>query len=326
MGERRNSYQSNDRRREISGARTSNPDRGNYHGSRKSRENAWKTVKKYLAVMALAGGAIGYVAGATTVPMISKMAKSFNSSTNTQTSVELAAEYDNYLELVKSNLAQKEAQIENMSDGNAYAETTKRLFQIEKQDKIDGLTDLNDAVKKYDELRYKKDKTFNEEKEFLDACQKICESEQVVIDAYTDSIVDKVADAYGITEGYTKSQIDVKAPGHFNSAIGKYEYVPQVNIPGKDVKLSKNLKKEVTNARSLLDEGYSFSSMSVDELPVDKIIDVYQDAIEFENCDITIGANGELVMTERDKSEKSEVKAESNEKAEREKAEAEEER
>ena len=167
MGEQRNSYQSNDRRREIRGAKTSNSDRGIYHGSRKSREDAWKTVKKYLAVMALAGGAIGYVAGATTGPMISQMAKSFNSSNNTQASVELAAEYDNYLELVKSNLEQKESQIENMSDGNSYAETTKRLFQIEKQEKIDMVTGLNDTIKTYNELRYKKDRTFNEEKEFL---------------------------------------------------------------------------------------------------------------------------------------------------------------
>ncbi len=78
------------------------------------------------------------------------------------------------------------------------------------------------------------------------------------------------------------------------------------------------------NARCLLDEGYSFSTMSVDELPVDKIIDVYQDAIEFENYDITIGTKGELVMTERDKSEETEVKiekskAESEERVEREK-------
>ena len=328
MGERRNSYQSNDRRREIRGAKTSNPDRGIYHGSRKSREDAWKTVKKYLAVMALAGGAIGYVAGATTGPMISQMAKSFNSSNNTQASVELAAEYDNYLELVKSNLAQKESQIENMSDGNSYAETTKRLFKIEKQEKIDGVTGLNGAVKTYNELRYKKDRTFNEEKEFLDACQKICESEQVVIDVYTDAIVDKAADAYGFSEGYMKSQIEVKAPGYYNKGNGKYEYVPQINIPGKDVKLSKDLKKEVMNARCLLDEEYSFSTMSVDELPVDKIIDVYQDAIEFENYDITIGTQGELVMTERDKSEETEVKiekskAESEERVEREKTEEE---
>ena len=68
--------------------------------------------------------------------------------------------------------------------------------------------------------------------------------------------------------------------------------------------------------------------MSVDELPVDKIIDVYQDAIEFENYDITIGTKGELVMTERDKSEETEVKiekskAESEERVEREKTEEE---
>ena len=215
-----------------------------------------------------------------------------------------------------------------MSDGNSYAETTKRLFQIEKQEKIDGVTGLNGAVKTYNELRYKKDRTFNEEKEFLDACQKICESEQVVIDVYTDAIVDKAADAYGFGEGYMKSQIEVKAPGYYNKGNGKYEYVPQINIPGKDVKLSKDLKKEVMNARCLLDEEYSFSTMSVDELPVDKIIDVYQDAIEFENYDITIGTNGELVMTERDKSEKTEVKteksnAESEERVGREKAEEE---
>ena len=125
-----------------------------------------------------------------------------------------------------------------------------------------------------------------------------------------------------------KSQIEVKAPGYYNKGNGKYEYVPQINIPGKDVKLSKDLKKEVMNARCLLDEEYSFSTMSVDELPVDKIIDVYQDAIEFENYDITIGTNGELVMTERDKSEKTEVKteksnAESEERVGREKAEEE---
>ena len=331
MEERRNNYQASGRRREIRGARTSNPNRGNYHGSRKSREDAWKTIKKYFAVIALAGGAIGYVAGATTGPMISKMAEDFNASKNAQMAVELAAQYDDYFELVRSNLAQREYQIDNMPDSNPYAETTKRLFQIEKQDKIEGLTELNDAVKKYNELRYKSDRSLNEEKDYLDACQRICESEQVVIDVYTDAIVDKVADAYGIKEEYMKSQIDVKAPGQFNNAKGKYEYTAQIDVPNKDVKLSKELQAQVINARSLLDEGYSFSSMSVDELPVDKIIDVYQDAIKFADYDITIGANGELVMAEREKSEKIEAKiadskAESNEKAERAKAEVEEER
>ena len=62
--------------------------------------------------------------------------------------------------------------------------------------------------------------------------------------------------------------------------------------------MPEQLAEHVTNARALLDVNYDFSEMSIKDLPVDQIIDTFQEALEFDNYRIVRDAEGNLSMEE----------------------------
>ena len=252
--------------------------------TRAQRKKMAQQAKLRLASIALAAGvAIG--AGAPT--LISTLVKNFNSAQDSKQAVVIASEFDDYI----TNIEQ--------------------YSQITSLEEVDQLRALENAIQRYNVLKYKSDKTFEEEEEYLDVCRTICESRTLVIDTYTDTIKNKVAEAYGITDPKEIDSIDVRDYMSYDKGNGKYNHKREIKLPNYieitenpisnskfDVKMPEQLAEHVTNARALLDVNYDFSEMSIKDLPVDQIIDTFQEALEFDNYRIVRDAEGNLSMEE----------------------------
>lgn len=239
-----------------------------------------KRVNLRLASLALATG-IGIGLASPTV--ISTLANKYNSAKDSKQAIEIANEYDDFI-----------ASIEQHS-------------QITSQEDLEALQQLEDAIQRYTDLKYKKDRTFNEEQEFLNACRIICESKHLVIDTYTDSIKNKVAEAYGITDPVLIRLIKVKDEVHFDKGNGKVYHNRTIDTWGHgtivvnansdiETEMPKELAENVTNARALLDVDYDPDKMTTADLPVDEIIDTFQEAINFNDYKIVRDADGNLSM------------------------------
>ena len=252
--------------------------------TRAQRKKMAQQAKLRLASIALAAGvAIG--AGAPT--LISTLAKNFNSAQDSKQAVVIASEFDDYI----TNIEQ--------------------YSQITSLEEVDQLRALENAIQRYNVLKYKSDKTFEEEEEYLDVCRTICESRTLVIDTYTDTIKNKVAEAYGITDPKEIDSIDVHDYMSYDKGNGQYGHRREIKLPNYieitenpisnskfDVRMPEQLAENVTNARALIDVGYDFSEMSIKDLPVDQIIDTFQEALEFDNYRIVRDAEGNLSMEE----------------------------
>ena len=250
--------------------------------TRAQRKKMAQQAKLRLASIALAAGV---VIGAGAPTLISTLAKNFNSAPDSKQAVVMASEIDDYI----TNIEQ--------------------YSQITSQEEVDQLRTLENAIQRYNVLKYKSDKTFEEEEEYLDVCRTICESKALVIDTYTDTIKNKVAEAYGITDPKLINIIDVKDNIHIDKSNGKNFHDREIDLKGfatikdnprldTDVQMPEQLAEHVTNARALLDVNYDFSEMSIKDLPVDQIIDTFQEALEFDNYRIVRDAEGNLSMEE----------------------------
>lgn len=255
--------------------------------SNKTREQRRKMVQQAKLRFASLALVAGLAIGAGTPTLISTLAKNFNSASDSKQAVVIASEFDSYI-----------ANIEQYS-------------QITSQEEVDQLRLLENAIQRYNVLKYKSDKTFEEEEEYLDVCRTICESKNLVKDTYTDTIRNKIAEAYGITDSKAIDSIEVHDFISYDKGNGKYIHNRKINLPNNinitehpssynelDVKMPKQLAEHVTNARALIDVGYDFSEMSIKDLPVDQIIDTFQEALEFDNYRIVRDAEGNLSMEE----------------------------
>ena len=255
--------------------------------SNKTREQRRKMAQQAKLRLASFALATGLAIGAGTPTLIGTLAKHFNSAPDSKQAIEIASEFDGYI-----------ANIEQYS-------------QITSQEEVDQLRLLENAIQRYNVLKYKSDKTFEEEEEYLDVCRTICESKNLVKDTYTDTIKNKVAEAYGITNPKEIDSIEVHDFISYDKGNGKYFHNRKINLPNYikikenpssynelDVKMPKQLAEHVTNARALIDVGYDFSEMSIKDLPVDQIIDTFQEALEFDNYRIVRDAEGNLSMEE----------------------------
>lgn len=260
------------------------PYRAKSNITKAQRRKLAQQAKLRLASFALAAG---IAIGAGTPTLISTLAKNFNSAQDSKQAVQIASEFDGYINSIE------------------------QYSQITSQEEVDQLRQLENAIQRYNILKYKTDKTFEEEQEYLDVCRTICESKSLVIDTYTDTIKNKIAEAYGITDPEKIDSIEVHDYMSFDKGNGKYGHNREIKLPNYieitenpssysefDVKMPKQLAENVTNARALLNVNYNFSEMSIKDLPVDQIIDTFQEALEFDNYKIVRDADGNLSIEE----------------------------
>ena len=181
MDQKRDDYSVTSRRKPSIRNNPTTPTKGkSYNGSRKKRKESQNKAKRVVAGILAAG----IVAGGIT--LISKMASDANSVTDPKDAIVMVDEHRQLLE--EYPLMQQE----------------------QYNDELERVDKLNDAITVYAELRDKDDRTLDEESKYIEASRTICESKDLVIDIYTDTIKSKVAEAYGITNPENIKQIEVK--------------------------------------------------------------------------------------------------------------------
>ena len=135
--------------------------------TRKTFKGSKSKKDKAMAARKAAGILAGIIMGATGItlasPIISGMAMDFNRNKDAQFAIERAAEYDDYFAAVESRLNSEETRVDKIADYDRFIIQEKQEFKENKERKIEDLSKLNDAIKTYDQLRYVKDRTVNEE-------------------------------------------------------------------------------------------------------------------------------------------------------------------
>ena len=171
------------------------------------------------------------------------------------------------------------------------------------------------CTKYYKVLKYRQNKTFDEEQRYIETCKIISESKDIVINAYTDTIKAKVAEAYGITEKEEIDKIEISDFIELATVDGANPHNPQIVMPdgtrivkdqlfNQDQSMDKTLEKNIIKARALIDEQDFSEYDKIKDLPVDNIIDTFEEAKKFEkNYKLTLDKNGNI-KTERIKQAK----------------------
>ncbi len=196
-----------------------------------------------------------------------------------------------------------------MADEHRRSLAEYPLMQQESyDDDLEQVDMLNEAITIYSELK-DKDRSIDEEQKYLEASRTICESKDLVIDLYTDTIKSKVAKAYGITDPERIEKIKVR---DFINSDG--EHSPNIKVgtleeisSGK-AKVGNKLGKFIIDARHLRDVDY-LPEMQPNELPVDEIISTYSRAMKFGlNYDVLKNQEGKLTIIEREEKTQEENK------------------
>lgn len=258
-------------------------DRNNVKTYKTSKKNHDKSLSKWKRKMASIGLAFGL--GAVTTPVISAIARNVNEAYNTKQAVEMAASTDKYIESIMNN------------------EISQITFDEEDIVKIES---LQLAINDYKELKYKQNKTYNEEQKYMDACKTICQSKELVINVYTDTIKSKVAEIYGITDRDEIDKIEITDPVELSTTDGANPHNPQIVMPdgtcivkrqifNPDKEMDSTLEKNIIKARALIDERDFSEYDEIKDLPIDNIIDTFEEAKKFEkNYKLTLDKNGNI--------------------------------
>lgn len=250
-----------------------------YMAEREQRKRAAQKAKlRFEAILLAAGIGIGAAAS----PIIGHMANNANQSKNTQEAIEIALSTQKYLDSIKQDPVM------------SAVVTAETRVAVE---------NLTTAISTYKQLKYRKDRTLQEEQDYIDACKVICESKYLVINTYTDIIRGKVAEAYGITDPEEIKDIVVRdvttgvnPPEQYTSiTLPDGTRIVEDNFLNPNSDMDSKLASAVRAARALLEEQYSFTSEGIKELPVEKIIKTFEEAKDFEeNYRLSVKKNGDV--------------------------------
>ena len=222
----------------------------------------YKKIGLGAATISLAAGIIGG-------PIISNMAKNIRDANDTKAAIQMAADSEEYL----ANLQQN-----------------PMMSKVISVEDFDRLEQFANAITTYNTLKNKADKTFNEQEAYLEACNVIGNSKQLVTDNYNGIIMKKIAEAYGITDPGQVNQIQVSYDEIMEG--GELHKVTDVKLPnGKEIinassilpggKIDEKLVKEIRKANEL--EAYHFSKDGkIPTETLDKIIENFKDAKAFD--------------------------------------------
>lgn len=244
----------------------------------------YKKIGLGAATISLAAGIIGG-------PIISNMAKNIRNANDTKAAIQMAADSEEYL----ANLQQN-----------------PMMSQVVSVEDFDRLEQFTNAITTYNTLKNKADKTFNEQEAYLEACNVIGNSKQLVTDNYNGIIKKKIAEAYGITDPGQVNQIQVSYDEIMEG--GELHKVTDVKLPnGKEIinassilpggKIDEKLVKEIRKANEL--DTYHFSKDGkIPTETLDKIIENFEDAKAFDsNYRLVTGKDGgKIKMKEIDRS------------------------
>ena len=262
-----------------------------------ARRYKGKPVQKKLSIykkLGLGAATIGLAAGIVGGPIISNMAKGMKNVNDTKAAIQMAADSEEYLNSISQNPI---------------------MSKVITQEDVERLADLTQAITTYNSLKNKTDRTFNEEEAYLNACNTIGESKQLVTDNYNAIIKKKIAEAYGIKDPSDVNRIQVYCDEVFDgSEVSK---VTEIKLPtGKELKsatsmffsgsIDKKFVNEIQKSNEL--DEYVFSKDGkIPTETLEKIIENFEDAKAFNsNYKLVTEKNGEKIQMkeiERSKSQ-----------------------
>lgn len=262
---------------------TNNTNGKSYICSEEKMNKAIRNLKTKIAALGLVAG-IGI--GAISNSVITNLASNVNNAKSTKEAIEMAASTDTYLKRIQEN---------------------PMLQEVIEQETLAKIDELSSAITTYKDLKYKQNKSFKEEKEYIEACGVISEARLMVMHLYTDAIKAKVASAYGIIDKEDIKQIEVK--DYVQDTNNGTKHSPQIILPdgtiieknhfgNKNRGMDNNLAQHVINARSLIEAGIFSENKRIKDLPLDEIIDAFEEAKEFEECTITTDKKGNIETTQ----------------------------
>ncbi len=151
--------------------------------------------------------------------------------------------------------------------------------------------------------------SFNENGEYLNACNIIADSRQLVIDNYHDVIRKKIAEAYGINDPVEIRQISAYYEEDFSgNVLGR---MVEIHLPGGQVdkynmgmltdgKVDSKLVEQIKNADELVGKGVpKDGNQKETQRALDGIIDNYEESMKFySNYKVQRTENGKLKVDE----------------------------
>lgn len=265
-----------------------------------------RAIAASLAVATIGGTAIGAKG------IISNMAMDYKKAENAKTAVEIAAQYDKYLYDLEYKFNYGQEKMNSEAYASDIYDWEKEKYSQVIEYRVDGTKKLTEAIKTYNELKYERNRTVTQESEFVSSCEIIANSTDLVVELYSDAIREKVAKADRITDPYKIYDIIIKAEGSMTPELGM-NWISTIQVGHEQKKLSKDLKKVVKSARELLDveKEYDPNTTAFKDMPVDDIIDKYQEAMEFNSkYDIEYDKKGNLTLKEREQNKQKNVNTE----------------
>lgn len=240
--------------------------KGQYQQMKKMRDDrADRIARRVKAGIAAGVLAAGIGIGAAGKSAFENLADNFNYEKDMQEAIEIARDTDRYL-------------------------NNQMLQDVINQEYVQQIEELSSAITDYKELRYKNDRSFKEEKQYIEACGVISEAREFVMNLYINEIREKVAEAYKITDEAEIANIEIN--DYITDNNQKAEHNPQIVLPNgtlieesglfsKNNGMDENLANNIKYAMSLRGAGRFSENKRIDDLPLDDIINTFEKAMEF---------------------------------------------
>lgn len=186
------------------------------------------------------------------------------------------------------------------------------------EEQAEELEQLSQAAIDYQKLRYVSNRTLQQEKRYVEACEIISNSKDLVIDTYEAIIIEKVAEAYGIEDPEEIKAMEIHDYIHEVGEHGPTVIMPDGNRIAEKYFLSFSSKETLNNelgnviidARQLRDvpakinDDGTYMNMKEIEDSNDKIVKTYMNAMKFhEKYKVYVNEKGQLVAEEIEEQE-----------------------
>lgn len=189
--------------------------------------------------------------------------------------------------------------IKTAASTQKYMENRARnpiMQAVTDQEELMKIESLSNAIQDYKKLQYNKDRTLEEEKRYLEACEEILNSKNLVIDMYTDSIKAKVAKAYNITNEVEINKIVVENPIHYSTGGKEEAQIIRLSENQERLEIDSDLRNAVRQARILKDVNEFDLDRNIKDLPIRDIIYTFEEAQKFSSeYIVSVNEKGKLI-------------------------------
>ena len=248
--------------KKYTGAKTQRQEAVKKQSMPRQKRHHKKKIKLSVVSIALIAGI-----GAASVPAITTLANRANNIASSKEAIEIDASTQYFMENLEQNAVMQSV----INSENAMK-----------------LQNVNNAIVTYKTLKYKSDKTLSEQEQYIEAYKTICNSKDLIIDTYEGIIKTKIAEPNGIKDA---SKIDIEdvpdaKNGVLHSPMITLPDGTKINAEGKILNslasMDKTLKNEIIKLYDAKGIKIDLEGSKLEELPVDQLIQIYEDSKAFE--------------------------------------------